>query len=58
MQKGGTSWETPAAGETVVIGAGEERRITAPVAFRALVASRGGSSVTTAEGTRPLPWAE
>lgn len=46
-----------AAGETVVIPAGEERRITAPEPVRALVASHGGGTVTTAEGTRPLPWA-
>ncbi len=46
-----------AAGETVVIAADEERRITAPEHVRALVASRGGGSVTTAEGRRPLPWA-
>ena len=45
------------SGETVVIPAGEERRITAPESFRALVASRGGGTVTTAEGIRPLPWA-
>jgi quercetin dioxygenase-like cupin family protein len=44
-------------GEPVVIAAGEERRITAPESFRALVASRAGGTVTTAEGTRPLPWA-
>jgi len=44
------------SGETVVIAAGEVRRITAPESFRALVASRGGGTVTTAEGTRPLPW--
>lgn len=46
-----------AAGETVVIGAGEERRITALEDVRALVASRGGGTVTTAAGTHPLPWA-
>jgi quercetin dioxygenase-like cupin family protein len=45
------------AGATVVLPAGVERRITAPEAVRALVASRGGATVTTAEGTRPLPWA-
>ena len=44
-------------GEAVVIAAGEQRHITAPEPFRALVASRGGGTVTTAEGTRPLPWA-
>ena len=46
-----------AAGECVVIAAGAERRISAPEPVRALVASRGGGTVTTAEGTRPLPWA-
>ena len=46
-----------AAGETIVITANDERRITAPEAVRALVASRGGGTVTTREGTRPLPWA-
>ncbi|MBE2318101.1 cupin [Solirubrobacter sp. CPCC 204708] len=45
------------AGETVVIAADEERRITAPEPLRALVASRGGGTVTTSDGTRPLPWA-
>ena len=45
------------SGETVVIAAGEERRITAPEPVRALVASRAGGTVTTAEGVRPLPWA-
>lgn len=46
-----------AEGETLVIAAGDERRIAAPEDVRALVASRGGGTVTTAEGTRPLPWA-
>ena len=46
-----------AAGETAVLAAGAERRITAPEPVRALVASRGGGTVITAEGTRPLPWA-
>jgi quercetin dioxygenase-like cupin family protein len=45
------------AGESIVIAAGAERRITAPETVRALVASRGGGTVTTGEGTRPLPWA-
>lgn len=45
------------AGETVVIAAGEERQIVAVEDARALVASRGGGTVTTADGTRPLPWA-
>jgi quercetin dioxygenase-like cupin family protein len=44
-------------GETFVIAAGEPRRITAPEAATALVAGRGGASVTTADGPRPLPWA-
>lgn len=46
-----------AAGETVVIAADEQRQIVATADVRALVASRGGGTVTTAEGTRPLPWA-
>ena len=46
-----------AAGETVVVAADQERRVTAPEPVRALVASRGGGTVTTAEGTHPLPWA-
>jgi quercetin dioxygenase-like cupin family protein len=46
-----------AAGDAVVIAAGEERRVTAPEPVRALVSSRGGGTVSTAEGTRPLPWA-
>jgi quercetin dioxygenase-like cupin family protein len=45
------------AGAAVVVPAGMERRVTAPEAARALVASLGGASVTTSEGTRPLPWA-
>jgi quercetin dioxygenase-like cupin family protein len=45
------------AGETIVIPAGEQRRISAPAAVKALVASHGGATVTTADGTRPLPWA-
>ncbi len=45
------------AGDAIVIGAGEQRRIEAPEAARALVCSRGGATVTTERGTRPLPWA-
>ncbi|RKQ93592.1 auxin binding protein [Solirubrobacter pauli] len=45
------------AGATVVVAAGEERQIVAVEDARALVASRGGGTVTTAQGTRPLPWA-
>ena len=45
------------AGEARVIAAGEERRIEAPEAARALVCSRGGATVATAQGTRALPWA-
>src|SRR5918997_4610554 len=40
------------AGETVVIAADQERQVVAPADVRALVASRGGGSVTTADGTR------
>jgi quercetin dioxygenase-like cupin family protein len=45
------------AGETVVVAAHAERQIVAPADVRALVASRGGGTVTTADGSRPLPWA-
>ena len=45
------------AGETIAVPAGEERQVTAQRDMRALVASRGGGSVTTDAGTRPLPWA-
>jgi quercetin dioxygenase-like cupin family protein len=44
-------------GTAIVVPADVERQVTAPEAVRALVASLGGASVTTAEGTRPLPWA-
>jgi len=46
-----------ATGSTIVVGADESRQISAPVDVVALVASRGGGTVATAEGTRPLPWA-
>jgi quercetin dioxygenase-like cupin family protein len=46
-----------AAGKTVVIAADAERQITATEDVRALVASRGGGTVTTPQGTQPLPWA-
>lgn len=45
------------AGETIVIAARDERQITAPEDVHALVASHGGGTVLTAEGSRPLPWA-
>jgi hypothetical protein len=40
-----------------VIPANTERRIEAAQAARALVCSRAGATVTTAEGSRALPWA-
>ncbi|MDA0183612.1 hypothetical protein OJ997_25105 [Solirubrobacter phytolaccae] len=46
-----------AAGSTIVVGADEPRQVSAVTDVAALVASRGGSTVATSEGTRPLPWA-
>jgi len=42
---------------TTTIPANQERRIEARTDARALVASRAPVTVTTADGTQPLPWA-
>ena len=42
---------------TVVIPANAERRIEAPQAARAIVCSRARTTVSTPDGSRPLPWA-
>jgi quercetin dioxygenase-like cupin family protein len=42
---------------TAIIPAGTERRIAASKDAKALVCSRGGTTVRTAAGSRPLPWA-
>jgi quercetin dioxygenase-like cupin family protein len=43
---------------TVALEAGTPRRIVARTDARALVCSRAPVTVGTAEGTRPLPWAQ
>ena len=48
---------TAGPGDTVICPAGTPRQVKAPEGLVALVATRAGTSVSTDEGTRPLPWA-